>query len=126
MYEPGTLICSRPRLETKLQRVRLEAELIFGATAATGGHVNFFVSCVNFYENNAKCSINLPQNQATLHTLRKFITNFYATLHTLRKFMTNFYATLHTLRQFITNFYAILHTLQKFMTNLYATLHTLR
>ena len=84
MYEPGTLICSRPRLETKLQRVRLEAELIFGATAATGGHVNFFVSCVNFYENNAKCSINLPQNQATLHTLRKFSLNFYATLHTLR------------------------------------------
>ena len=65
MYEPGTLICSRPRLETKLQRVRLEAELIFGATAATGGHVNFFVSCVNFYENNAKCSINLPQNYFT-------------------------------------------------------------
>ena len=32
-----------------------QSELIFGATSAIGGCVNFFVSCVNFLKNNAKC-----------------------------------------------------------------------
>ena len=32
-------------------------KLIFGVTSATGGRVNFFVSCVNFLKNNAKCYI---------------------------------------------------------------------
>ena len=38
-------------------------ELIFGATSATGGRVNFFVSCVNFLKNNAKCfTISTPND----------------------------------------------------------------
>ena len=38
-----------------LQNDPLNPELIFGATSATGGRVNFSVSCVNFLKNNAKC-----------------------------------------------------------------------
>ena len=39
------------------QKSTFFAELIFGATSATGGRANFFVSCVNFLKNNAKCYI---------------------------------------------------------------------
>ena len=44
---------------------------------------------------------------AILHTLRKFMTNFYATLHSSRKFMSNFNATFHTFHKFITNYLMI-------------------
>ena len=49
-------------------------ELIFGGTSGTGGRVNFFVSCVNFLKNNAKCYIiSTPKGRFQLDFLRKIL-----------------------------------------------------
>ena len=46
-----------------VQKSDLKAELIFGATAATGGRVKFLNSCVNFSENNPNYFIISPQKR---------------------------------------------------------------
>ena len=49
-------------------------KLIFGGTSGTGGRVNFFVSCVNFLKNNAKCYIiSTPKGRFQLDFLRKIL-----------------------------------------------------
>ena len=56
---PGTNSCDKYEFVTKQIHTFMPCfsptELIFGATSATDGRVNFFVSCVNFLKNNAKC-----------------------------------------------------------------------
>jgi len=51
---------------------KVVAELIFGGTSGTGGRVNFFVNCVNFLKNKAKCYIiSTPKDRLQLDCLRK-------------------------------------------------------